>query len=237
MQGKTYKAAAMVAAVGAAFVLAAVASASGGVSIEQGNDWDGFPAASAPGDTVTVTTCTFQSGAEGSNATVKFSGLKDVASFVSSNDGAISSQNQNQVTIAYTDYAHSAKCDAYTFTLSSSLAPGSYPIQRTVKVAGVGNAHDTVYITIPAPTVPFVAPQINNLGVCAGQQFFNLDVGNYDGGSYMGYTLTGLAKYVQGEGLTCDSTPGYVDSGVQVDPNGVPQDGNNNTYDLWVPAA
>jgi len=203
MRPRTHKVAAAAATAFLALTLAAAASASGGVTIEQGNDWDGFPAVSAPGDTVSVTVCTFQSGAEGANATVKFSGLKNVASFVSSGDGTVSSSSKNQVTISYTDYAHSAKCDGYTFTLDAALAPGTYPIERTVKVAGVGNAHDTLYITIPEPVVPvtFQAPA-SGTQLCysvGGATFFadNMDIaatlmnGGYWAPSAVGFTAGG----------------------------------------------
>jgi hypothetical protein len=57
-------------------VMAATSAAAGGVSIEQGNPWNGFqPDPAQPGGTVNVTVTTFQDQNVGANATVTFTGL------------------------------------------------------------------------------------------------------------------------------------------------------------------
>jgi hypothetical protein len=152
-----------VAVMALACVFANGALASGGVSIEQGNSWDVFsPNPINPGDLTSVSVTTFQNGNVGSNATVSFTGLKAAGlTLVSNNDGSASCtmQNQNKAVCSYTDFAHSAKSDGYTFQLAGNATPGTYSIRVHVVIQGSGQASELLSITTPIPA-PVVQPPL-----------------------------------------------------------------------------
>lgn len=108
-------------ALGALALFAGTAAAAnpgtGGVSIETGNSYDVFqPIPVPPGGTTHITVTTFQSGSEGSHATVTFSDLPAGVTFDHNGDtSAVCNQVGATLTCSYTDYAHSAKSDSYYF--------------------------------------------------------------------------------------------------------------------------
>jgi hypothetical protein len=140
-----------------AFAFAGSALASGGVSIEQGNDWNVFqPNPVNPGDQMNVSITTFQDESEGAYATITFTGLKAAGLTLvgNSDSSALCVEiNLNKTVCYYSDFAHSAKSDSFTFAVSDTQAPGTYTIKAKVVVEDVGSAQENLDYTTPIPVV------------------------------------------------------------------------------------
>jgi hypothetical protein len=179
-----------------AFAYTGTALASGGVSIEQGNDWNALqPNPANPGDQLSVTVTTFQDEAEGQYASITFTGLKDAGlTLLSNNDSSAFCVvvNKNKTVCYYSDFAHSAKSDGFTFGISDTQAAGTYTIKAKVNVVEVGAASEELSYTTPIPPAPImVAAHDSAIWLCDGTG----DLGNYasadalqkvqDGGGYI----------------------------------------------------
>jgi hypothetical protein len=72
---------------------------------------------------------------------------------VSNGDGsAVCNQVTDTLTCTYTDYAHSAKSDSYSFQISPTQPPGTYTVDVQVVVDGVGDASEVLsYTILPSP--------------------------------------------------------------------------------------